>query len=115
MEILKNNNNKIICISIKDAMSGALTPEDEKNIRDLLEEDNPLLIFDLSSLEYLGSASLRAILDAARRIKSKQGKVVLCCPNRYVREIFEVSGFGALIPMADSVESGLNVDSHYGS
>jgi anti-anti-sigma factor len=113
VDIFRNNNSKIICVSINGAISAALTPEEEKSIRDLLKEDIPLLLFDLSSLGYLGSASLRVILEAARKIRNKQGKVVLCCPNRYVREIFEVSGFGHLLPIEESVEEGINVHSPY--
>lgn len=94
-------------------MSAALTPEDENMIKELLEEDIALLLFDLSSLAYLGSTVLRVILNAAKKIERKQGNVVVCNPNQYVREIFEVSGFGTLIPIADSIESGIRVHSSY--
>jgi len=108
MEIFQKENSKVICITIKGSMSAKLTPEDEKTIRELLDEDIALLLFDLSSLAYLGSKALRVILNATKKIMHKQGRVVLCSPNQYVREIFEVSGFGAIIPIADSVESGVN-------
>ena len=86
-------------------MFAALTPEDEKTISELLEEDISLLLFDLSSLVY----PLRVILRySQKKIRSQQGKVVLCSPNQYVREIFEISGFHTLIPIADSIESGLH-------
>jgi len=108
VEIFKKENSGIFCITIKGSSSATLTPEDEKTIRELLDGDIALLLFDLSSSAYLGSKALRVILDATKKIKRKQGRVVLCSPNQYVREIFEVSGFGALIPIADSVDSGIN-------
>lgn len=108
MEIFQKENSKIYCIAIKGSVSATLTPEDERSIGELLEEDITLLLFDLSSLVYLGSTVLRVILNAVKKIRSKQGKVVLCSPNQYVREIFEISGFGPIIPIAESVESGVN-------
>jgi len=108
VEILKKENSKIFCITIKGSSSASLSPEDENTIRELLERDIALLLFDLSSSAYLGSKALRVILNATKKITHKQGRVVLCCPNQYVREIFEVSGYGSLIPMADSVDSCIN-------
>ena len=48
------------------------------------------------------------ILGAAKEMKRRDGKFVLCALNAYVKEVFEVSGFGAIIPIADSVKSGIN-------
>jgi anti-sigma B factor antagonist/stage II sporulation protein AA (anti-sigma F factor antagonist) len=40
-------------------------------------------------------------------MRRKDGKIVLCALNEFVKEIFEVSGFQSLIPIAESVESGI--------
>ena len=42
-------------------------------------------------------------------MKRRDGKMVLCSLTEFVKEIFEVSGFEALIPIEDSVDSGLKV------
>ena len=65
------------------------------------------VLFDLSSLEYLSSAGLRVLLGAAKEMRRKDGKIVLCALNEFVKEIFEVSGFQSLIPITESVESGI--------
>jgi anti-anti-sigma factor len=46
-------------------------------------------------------------LSAAKEMRRREGKIVLCDLNEFVKEIFEVSGFQSLIPIADSVESGI--------
>jgi anti-anti-sigma factor len=48
-------------------------------------------------------------LGAAKEMRRKDGKIVLCALNEFVKEIFEVSGFQSLIPIADSVESGVEL------
>jgi anti-anti-sigma factor len=49
------------------------------------------------------------LLSAAKEMRRRDGKIVLCSLNEFVKEIFEVSGFQSLIPIADSVESGIEV------
>ena len=39
--------------------------------------------------------------------KRKEGRLVLCALNPFVKEIFVVSGFESLIPLEDTVEAGL--------
>jgi anti-anti-sigma factor len=50
---------------------------------------------------------LRVILSAAKEIRKREGKVALAALTQYVYEIFEVSGFSAMLPIKDSVEEGL--------
>jgi anti-sigma B factor antagonist len=47
------------------------------------------------------------ILLAVRELRNKEGKVVLCSLTPYVKEIFDVSNFSSIIPITDSVETGL--------
>jgi len=65
------------------------------------------LLFNLGELEYLSSAGLRVLLSAAKEMRRRDGKIVLCALNEFVKEIFEVSGFQSLIPITDTVESGI--------
>ena len=61
----------------------------------------------MSALEYLRGSVLRVILSAVKALNRKKGRVVLCCLNGYVGEIFEVNRFKDTIAITDSVESGL--------
>ena len=106
MEIVQKEENGIVCVTIKGRLDGESSPEAEKVTRGILEAEKRLLLFDLSELEYLSSTGLRVILEAAKGVKLNDGKLVLCCLNKFVKEIFVTSGFDALIPIADTVESG---------
>ena len=107
MKIVQTDKGDIVCITFNSSMKGLISSEDVRIIRETLKEDNNHLLLDLGALEYLGSAILRVILSTAKELKRNNGKVVLCNFNKYVREIFEVSGVGTFLPIADSVESGV--------
>jgi anti-anti-sigma factor len=107
MEISQKEENGIVFLSFKGRLDGTSAPEAEQTVKHVLENENTRLLFDLSLLEYLSSAGLRVILGAAKEMKRRGGKFVLCSLNAYVKEVFEVSGFGAIIPIAESVEAGI--------
>ena len=107
MEIIQKEENGIVSIAIKGRLDADSSPEAEKVVKEALKDQTTRVLFDLSSLEYLSSAGLRVLLGAAKEMRRKDGKIVLCALNEFVKEIFEVSGFQSLIPIADTVESGI--------
>ena len=107
MEIDHKVENGIINIAIKGRLDAATSPAAEETIKQAIEGDENRLLFDFSGLEYLSSGGLRVILGAAKEIRRREGKIALCSLNSYVNEIFEISGFSAMIPIKDSVEEGL--------
>jgi anti-anti-sigma factor len=88
-------------------LDAATSPVAEESIKKIMEGDENRLLFDFSSLEYLSSGGLRVILGAAKEVRRREGKVVLAALKPYVYEIFEISGFTAMIPIQDNVEEGL--------
>ena len=107
MEIIQKEKNGIVCVTVKGRMEAGLAQQFEKAIQEIIADDRNRLLFDLSALEYLRSSVLRVILNAIKQINHKSGRVVLCCLNGYVKEIFEVNCFKDAIIITDSVESGL--------
>ena len=107
MELYHEKKGDNLIITIKGRLDAGTTPEAEKAIRKIIEEGNARLLFNLSDLEYLSSVGLRVILWVTKEIAAKKGKLVLCALNQYVMEIFEVSGFDRLIPIEETVESGI--------
>ena len=107
MTISQKKVNGIIHIIITGRLDAETAPEAETFMNEIVSEETIKLLFDLCDLEYLSSAGLRILLSAAKEMRRREGKIVLCSLNEFVKEIFEVSGFQSLIPIADSVESGI--------
>lgn len=108
MEIIQKEENGIVFLAFRGRLDGKSALEAEDTINSIFKGENNRLLFDFEFLEYLSSAGLRVVLGAAKEMKRREGKFVLCALNAYVKEVFEVSGFGAIIPIVDSVESGIN-------
>lgn len=107
MEISQEEVGGVVCVKMRGRLDAGSTPDAEKVLAQILDEGKLKVLLNLDGLEYISSVGLRVILTLVKELGLKGGKVVLCCLSEYVREIFEVSGFTAIIPIADSIDTGL--------
>ena len=77
MEIDQKEENGIVCITIKGRMGGELLPQFERVIKEIVAGDQRRILFDMGSLEYLRTPTLRVILKAVKQINQKRGKMPL--------------------------------------
>jgi anti-anti-sigma factor len=76
----------------------------ESDLRALLSESGPNLVFDLGGIDYLSSAGLRVVLVAAKTCRAAGGKTVLAGARPAVQEILRMSGFDRIVESAPTVE-----------
>jgi len=65
------------------------------------------LVLDFDKLDYISSAGLRVVLVLAKRLKQTGGKLVLAGLQPHIREVFDVSGFLAILTVAANREEAL--------
>lgn len=90
METIKERIGSELIIRIKGSLDTNTSPEFEEILRGL-ESDIQRLILDLSDLEYISSAGLRAIFVADELYENKEG-ILIRHPNDEVYEILEITG-----------------------
>jgi anti-anti-sigma factor len=107
MDITHTKESEVSVITINGRLDATTAPVADKIIKTILEGGCLQMLFDFSALDYLSSSGLKAILGATKELRRKGGQIVLCALPDLVREIFEVSGFTSVVPVAESVESGI--------
>lgn len=75
--------------------------------RQMTEHQRQSLVLDLTEVEYLSSAGLRAVLSLGKHALAAGGKLVLCGVKGPVREILSIAGFLNLFPVTDTVVHAL--------
>src|SRR5579862_4740758 len=70
--------------------------ETEAVVRGALERHKKVLL-DMEELTYISSAGLRTVLIAAKEMRANGGAMAVCGVTGYVRQVFEISGFIALL------------------
>lgn len=103
MVILQENEDGITQIIIKGRLDAETVPEADRIIKDTVGQEKIRLLLDLCEIEFVSSAGLRLILQAAKAVYEKGGQIVLCCSNELVREVLTSSR----LPITDSVAAGI--------
>jgi anti-anti-sigma factor len=60
------------------------------------------VVLDMREVSYLSSAALRVFTVANKRLKEREGILVLAHLDRFCRDVFEISGLGAMFPMVET-------------
>ena len=107
MDINHLQEGEITIVTINGRLDATTAPVADKTIKKILKRDCLRMIFDFSTLDYLSSGGLKVILGTAKELKRKEGQIVLCSLSNFVKEIFEISGINSLIPITESLESGI--------
>jgi anti-anti-sigma factor len=67
--------------------------------------NHPRVAADFVALDYISSAGLRAVINAARAAQMRQAGFVVCSPATRVRKVFEVSGLQEIIQIVEVLPS----------
>jgi len=83
-------------------------PQFEKQVQDFLASPGTHLVFDFDNLDYISSAGLRVILNAAKAYKASPYNFIACAMQDHVLEVFEISGFDTFITIHPSIDDSLS-------
>lgn len=87
-----------------DSSTGPLFEDD---IAKAIAGNADKLLLDMAGLDYISSAGLRIVLHAAKQMKAKGGRLVLCSLNEQIHEVFEISGFSSILDICSDRDEAL--------
>ena len=101
MEISTRTSNDIHIVAIAGSLDSATAPEAQKAL-DAVVAGAKKVALDFSQLDYISSAGLRVLLGVAKKLRSSGGTLGMFGLNQSVREVFDISGFSAILPVYPS-------------
>lgn len=96
MTISKALDGDKLIIALEGRLDTLTAPELEKDVSGDLANVNEL-VFDFEKLDYISSAGLRVLLAIQQKMDGKPVKITKA--NEVIREVFDVTGFGDIIPV----------------
>ena len=107
MTITENRQGTATVVSVQGRLDAVTSSEFEKKLLGLVDGGCRQLVIDCAALDYISSAGLRVFLAIAKRLKNVQGSVVVAAPLAQVREIFDIAGFSAILPILPTVAEAI--------
>lgn len=109
MTIKEKTHGGITILDVSGRLDSATAPDAERRLAELSGNGAQQVVLVLSNVDYVSSAGLRVLLSTARRVQQGQGKLVLAAPAPQVRQILDMAGFAAIIPIFDTVHQACDV------
>jgi len=99
--------NDICVVRPQGRLDSANSPVFEQTLLDNIEQGSSRLLIDFSQLSYINSAGLRTVLLVAKRLKTAGGRLSLCSLNQQIAEVFDISGFSAILDIQPSYDAAV--------
>ena len=108
MDIIEKKKDGISIFEVIGRLDSNTSPAFEKRLFDVIEKGSKKVIVDFKDLDYISSAGLRVILKAAKTLRGTEDVFILCSLKDYVKEVFEISGFDAYLPITSTIDEALS-------
>jgi anti-anti-sigma factor len=102
MDITNRLDGDVAIFQLNGRIDAATAPGVEHAVNTAVDGGAKRVILDMSGVAYVSSAGLRAILLAARKASSAKGGMAVFGLQAPVAQVFNVSGFGKIVPIAAS-------------
>lgn len=103
MEITSKVDGDLVVFQLAGRIDAATSPSVENAVNTAVGGGAKRVIFDMNGVGYVSSAGLRVILLAAKKAQAAGGGMSVCGLQAGVQQVFDVSGFGKIVPITSSV------------
>lgn len=107
LEILLEEIEGKAIVRVSGRLDAASSPILEKKINQLIGDERDVLLLDFSQVEYLSSAGMRLLLSATKRLKEKNGFLVLFSLGEEAMEIIKMAGFEHILNICSTEQQAL--------
>ena len=108
MDIFEIKKNDWLILDIKGRLDAITATVARERIMEVIERGDIQILFDCSGLDYISSAGLRVLFEAAFRIQDISGRIGCYGVNANVRKIFSLADLQSDIRIYDGQEEALN-------
>jgi anti-anti-sigma factor len=108
MELKSIKESSATVVSVTGRMDAITAPQFEKTLHEMIDSGETRFVVEVAGLDYISSAGLRGILAIAKRLKGKEGLLCFANVEGTVKDVFDISGFGSIFRIHDSVADALS-------
>ncbi len=84
-------------------------PQLKQQMISILEGGAKELVVNLEKVDYLDSTALGVLIGGLKRMRERDGNMVLVCPSPRIRRVFEITGLDKIFDMYDTEDEAREV------
>jgi anti-anti-sigma factor len=107
MTLERHDRGDAVIISLSGHLDALTSAEIGEQIRSFIDNGDTRMILDLEKLEYISSAGLQILLQAAKKTASLNGFLALVKIAPEVMEVLDIAGFSSFLNIYESVDKAL--------
>jgi anti-sigma B factor antagonist len=107
MDIVEEKNDTVSIFRPNGRLDSNTSQGFEQKVFGAISEGTKKMVIDFKDIDYISSAGLRVILKATKALARDNGKIMLCDMQDYVKEVFEIAGFDAILPIVPTLDDAL--------
>lgn len=107
MEITKKEMDGYTVVGLNGRLDTMTYSLFENEMNELFTSGQKKFIIDCSGLEYVSSSGLRVFLVSLKTTLKNGGVLKLCCLQKMIEEIFEMTGFSASFDIYNTLNEAL--------
>jgi anti-sigma B factor antagonist len=108
MEIDQTCIDNTPVVSVSGRIDATTSKDLETTLSGLIDQDNSEIVIDLQGVTYISSIGLRVLLAAQKKVRAKNGGIMLVSLQPFVREVFEMTGFTRLFSIYSHQDEALS-------
>jgi len=97
MNIVEAREGGVLVLSPQGRLDSNTAKLFEAALMGKIDGGDRRILVDFGQLDYISSAGLRVILMGAKKLKSLNGRFALSSLSENIREVFDISGFSAIL------------------
>jgi anti-sigma B factor antagonist len=105
MEIIVRELKSVDVVKVSGRVDSSTAPKLDQTLKGLVENGRFKLVLDLSGVEYMSSAGLRAMVSCFREVKKgiRMGDLRLTNPSERVAEVLDLAGLDEVFQIFDDL------------
>lgn len=109
MDLKVTEQDDIKIVHLEGKLDVNLSIEIEAEFEKMIDAGTTKMVLDLKKVEYLSSSGLRIFISAMRKLKERNGKLVLCNITPMVKKIFKIVELEDLFEIYETTSQAVDV------
>ena len=107
VEISVETLKRVDLVTVSGRIDSSSAPQFDQALKDVMGNGRYNLVLDMTAVNYMSSAGLRAIVSALRECKKKKGDVRISSPSERVSDVLSLAGLDSLFQIFDDTTSAV--------